>query len=806
MNRSIRRALFSSVTMLLMLAASGPTNATVVLIPVPNPVPVLYPITPASTIPGGPAYKLTVTGFGFVSGSTVNWDGVALATSFVSSSKLTATVPPANLATPGTATITVVSPAPGGGTSNFQYFVVEDFVTQNYFSSRSITGNVNLTSPIVGGDFNNDGKLDIIVASGPNVYVLAGNGDGTFGTPHGSNGPANSVITGIHVADINADGKLDLIVTGKRGTTGLVATMLGNGDGSFQAPVETDFTGAASSATVVGDFNGDGILDVALVSAGYVKVLLGNANGTFQAGISTFFSTYAGRDGIAAADFNGDGKLDLVITGYDPYSSSGYGFAGLLLGNGDGTFSDISLVNGSGASYVGSITAAIGDFNGDGKLDIATAIQTAGATIQGLIYISLGNGDGTFTVGTSVPNVTSVTNPLLVGDFNADGQLDLATGGFFYYGQGDGTFPLSNGSAGAPTFVLAGDANNDGLLDVIDETFTTTQSPSGSTTLEAAGIELQVGPLPDFKGVVAPLTTTLVPGGSVSFTVTLTPLYGWTGDVTMGATDLPNGITPSYSPVTVHGGNGVTTITLTAASTLPLGSYTFDLSGNSGGLTHTAVVPVTVNSSIGDFGGSINPTIQNIAQGGTASYPITITPTGGFTGNVFLSVSGLPSGATATFSQNPITGGSGTSILTVTTTGSTPSPSVTTATITATSGTLVHSHSIYLGVAPTAEAISGSITPSNYFSSSSGGTGVFVLNLATTNNTANAGLTLQVNGIPPGATATFTPPTINTGTGSSTLNVTAPAGAAAQGTYPLLITMTEDGLIAQETVILNVGP
>jgi len=109
-------------------------------------------------------------------------------------------------------------------------------------------------------------------------------------------------------------------------------------------------------------------------------------------------------------------------------------------------------------------------------------------------------------------------------------------------------------------------------------------------------------------------------------------------------------------------------------------------------------------------------------------------------------------------------------------------------------------------VAPTAEAISGSITPSNYFSSSSGGTGVFVLNLATANNTANADMTLQVNGIPPGATATFAPPTINTGTGSSTLNVTAPAGAAAQGTYPLLITMTEDGSIAQETVILNVAP
>jgi len=772
----------------------------------PNPVPVLYPITPASVVPGGPGYTLTVTGFGFVSGATVTWNGASLATTFVSSSKLTASVPAASLATPNTATITVVSPAPGGGSSNFQFFVVENSLPQNYFSSRSITGNANLTSPTVGGDFNNDGKFDIVVASGPNVYVLAGNGDGTFGTAHGSNGPGNSVITGIHVADINQDGKQDLIINGKRGTTNLVATMLGNGDGSFQAPVETDFTGGASSSVVVADFNNDGILDVGLLSAGYARVLLGNGDGTFHMGTASVFSQYSGKDGIAAADFNGDGKLDLAITAYDPYSSSNYTFVGVLLGNGDGTFGDIVPVAGSAANFVGAITAAVGDFNGDGKLDIATGIQTAGATIQGLIYLSLGNGDGTFSAGSSVPNVASVTSPLLIGDFDADGHLDIATGGHFYYGQGDGSFPRSNGSSSAPTFVLAGDANNDGLLDVIDETVTVTKNNTGTTIQEAVGIELQVPPLPDFKGVVSPLDTVLVPGGSVSFDVTLNPLYGWTGDVTMGATNLPNGITPSYNPVTVKGGNGTTVITLTAANSLPLGKYTFNLSGNSSGITHTTVVPVTVNNSVGDFGGSINPTIRNIAEGGSAVYPITIAPTGGFNGNVVLSVSGLPPGTTATFSQNPITGGSGTSNLTISTSGSTPSPSVTTATVTATSGVLVHSHVIYLGVAPLAEAISGSITPSNSFSASAGGTANYVLNLATSNNTANADMTLAVDGLPTGATATFVPATINAGTGSSTLQVTAPAGTVAQGSYPLTITMTEDGAVAQNTVILNIAP
>jgi len=770
----------------------------------PNPVPLLNPLTPASTSPAGPSFVLSVTGTGFVSGSVAEWNGSPLSTVFVSNSKLTATVPAANIASPTTATVTVVSPAPGGGTSNAQYFSVENAVSQNYFSSRSITGNANLTSPLAEGDFNNDGKLDIVVASGPNVYTLSGNGDGTFNSAVGSAGPANAVITGIHVFDVNGDGKLDLIINGKRGTTGLVATMLGNGDGTFQPPIETDFTGIASSSVVVADFNGDGALDIALITAGSVETLLGNGDGTFRNGPASTLS-FAGRDGIAAGDFNGDGILDLVITAYDP-SSQGYNFVGVLLGNGDGSFGPLQQVAGSGTSFVGSITAAVADFNGDGHLDIATAIQTAGSTIQGFIFISLGNGDGTFQIGPRVPNVTSVTTPLLVGDFNADGNLDLATGGFFYYGQGNGTFPTSNGSSGAPTFVLAGDANGDGLLDVFDETITIQSSGSGVTVLSAAGIELQVPPLPDFKGVVAPLSSALVPGGSVSFAVDLTPLYGFTGDVTLGVTDLPNGITPSYSPVTVRGANGSSTITLTAASTLPLGTYNITLSGNSGTLTHTTTFPVTVNSSIGDFGGIVSPDIQNIAQGGVAVYPITIVPSGGFTGSVVLSISGLPAGATASFSQNPVPGGSGNSVLTIATSSSTPEPQVFSPTITGVSGILSHSRNVYLGVAPVAEIILGSITPSQSVSASAGGTASYSLNLSSQNNSANSDISLNVNGTPAGAAANFSPTDISGGNGTSTLNVIIPPGSVATGTYNLLITMALDGAVAQDTVTLTVTP
>jgi hypothetical protein len=793
---SPRSTVMALIALILLLAPSSVRSGTP-----PNPVPILYPFSPSATVPGSTPYTLTVTGDGFVSGSTVYWNGTALATTYVSSSQLTAIVPATDLATPTTAVVTVISPGPGGGTSNFQYFVVENPVTVNYFSSRGITNQVPiLNANVTGGDFNNDGIMDFVVTAGSNVYVLAGNGDGTFEPAYGSAGPANAVINGIHVADINNDGKLDLIINGRIGTTGYVATMLGNGNLSFQAPVVTNYSGPASAYTVVGDFNRDGILDVALVWAGGLKIMLGNSNGTFQAPINSYFSTYVGENGIATADFNGDGIPDLVISANDPSSTNGFAFVGVCLGNGDGTFQDISQVAGSGANYVGSITAAIGDFNGDGKLDIATAIQTAGPIIEGLINVSLGNGDSTFTSAGSVPNVPLVTSPLLVGDFNADGVLDLATGGYFYYGQGNGTFPTSEGSANAPTFVYAMDANNDGLIDVIDESVVLSASTA------ALGIELQVPPLPDFKGIVGPLNTALVPGESASFTITLEPLYGWTGDVTLGATNLPNGISPSYNPVTVKGGNGTSTVTLTAASTVPLGNYTFTMSGNSGGLTHTTTLPITVNNSIGNFYGTLPSVIQNITQAASATYSITIVPTGGFTGGVVLGVSGLPAGATASFSQNPVLGGSGSTVLEISTTSSTPSPSVSVLTLTAVSGTLTYNQTLYLGVAPKAEAISGTITPSNSVSSSAGGTANYSLNLATANNAASADMSLAVSGVPAGATAAFVPATINTGTGTSTLQVTVPPGVVPQGNYNLVITMTEDGSVAQQTVVLNVTP
>jgi len=767
-----------------------------------NPVPYLNPLQPDAAVPGGAAFTLTVTGSGFVSGSTVDWNGSPRTTTFVNSSKLTAAITASDIASPTTATITVVSPAPGGGVSNPQYLQVAFSLSQLSWTSFDLTGQNPTTSRIVGGDFNNDGRLDWAVAMGSRVFVIPGNGDGTFGSPIPSFGPAGT-ITGLYAADVNSDGKLDLIVTGPLSTSSFfVATMLGNGDGTFQTPIETDFSGAIPATGVLADFDGDGALDLVYTNSTAVQTLTGLGNGTFKLGPSSPLSQI-GLAAVATGDFNGDGKMDVVVTVYDPFSA-GLDFSGVMLGNGDGSFASLVPVNGVGTPFVGAITAVAGDFDHDGKLDIATAIQTVGATLQGIIYVSRGNGDGTFQAPYSVPSVPDVTTPLLLADFNADGNLDLSTGGFIYYGQGDGTFPTSSGRTGLPTFVLAGDAKGDGQIDLFDDAVTI----SGSTVNHHFGIELQIPPQPDFKGIVAPYQSTLVPGKSISFDVTAESLYGFAGDVIVGVTGVPSGITPSYNPTVIHltnGGKGTSTITLTAASNLPLGHYNATLTGSSGSLLHSTTLPFDVNDSVGDWTGYVAQSVQNIAPGQKAQYQIVAQGLNGFTGNISLNVTGLPPGATATFNPASIAGGSGSTILTVNTDGTTPQPQVYNLTVTGTNGILVHSVPVYLGVSGSGGDFTGSALPSQASVSASGATSAAFTIAASPVNGGAGDLSLTASGMPAGVTAVFSPTMIPGSSGSSTLTLTASSGTPT-GSYTIYINASGSGAIHQASVTLVVNP
>jgi len=424
-----------------------------------NPVPLInQPLVPDAIAPGGAGFTLAVHGTGFVSGAVVKWNHSSLATTFVNGTQLTASVPASDIAAPGTASVTVVNPSPGGGTSNVMFFEVTPASSSIALGAPPAFGAGTDPDSVAVGDFNGDGKLDLAVANvgSNNVSILLGNGDGTFqaAVDYGAGSNPDSVAVG----DFRGDGKLDLVVANDGSNN--VSILLGNGDGTFQAAVNYG-VGSAPTSVAVGDFNGDGKLDLAVANelSNNVSILLGNGDGTFQAAVSygagmTLFS-------VAVGDFNGDGKLDLVVA--DAVSD----YISVLLGNGDGTFK-------TAVQYVAGLepfSVAVADFNGDGKLDLAVANNEGGN-----VSILLGNGNGTFKAAVNYGTGTA-PGAVAVGDFNGDGKLDLVVGGAnsnnvnvvsVLLGNGDGTFQaaVNYGAGAGQTSVAVGDFNGDGRLDL----------------------------------------------------------------------------------------------------------------------------------------------------------------------------------------------------------------------------------------------------------------------------------------------------------------------------------------------------
>ena len=148
-----------------------------------NPVPFLnQPLVPTAVAPGSGAFTLTVNGTGFVSGSVVNWNGNPLPTMFVSNSQLTAQVSAVNVAAQGTSWVTVVNPSPGGGSSQPLYFGVTFALPSANFTSLAPSP-AAVASSMVAADFNDDGKLDLLEAGTNGFAIQLGNGDGTFQAP-----------------------------------------------------------------------------------------------------------------------------------------------------------------------------------------------------------------------------------------------------------------------------------------------------------------------------------------------------------------------------------------------------------------------------------------------------------------------------------------------------------------------------------------------------------------------------------------------------------------------------------------------
>lgn len=361
--------------------------------------------------------------------------------------------------------------------------------TPGFAAPRSVQGGPYPASVAI-GDCDGDGKLDLAVVYqdkyvngqlvAGTVSLLMGNGDGSFRTAIKAADRGGNALT---FGDFNGDGKVDLAVVkgGSDGST--VSVLFGKGDGTFQFAADYP-VGVLAVSVAIGDFNGDGQLDLAVVNQirpNNVSVLLNKGDGTFQAAVNYLTGYYPWS--TVVADFNGDGKLDLAVTSLGSWDSNrGYVNSGVsvLTGRGDGTF-QAAIDYAAGTSPSG---LAMGDFNGDGKPDLAVAVS-------GGVALLLGNGDGTFR---AVNDVADRSGPLEVGDFNGDGKADLVVADGFdpvLMGRGDGTFGvLANLCPGAGgDSVTVGDFNGDGRPDLLVHTSSGNLSVQLNTN-GSAGIRL----------------------------------------------------------------------------------------------------------------------------------------------------------------------------------------------------------------------------------------------------------------------------------------------------------------------------
>jgi len=499
------------------------------------------------------------------------------------------------------------------------------------------------------GDLNGDGNLDVVYTTD----IMLGHGDGTLSAPLGSIGCGYACA----LADFNGDGKLDMVRTDDGDGA---SVYLGKGNGYFDNVIQYG-SGHGTTFVVVADFNGDGKPDLALSNSADndVAIGLGNGDGTFKPPVT--YSTGFNPMGLATNDFNGDGKPDLAFVNNDSNNLS------VLLGNGDGTFQ----VGNTYATGPSPLSLASADLRGNAKNDLVV-VNYNGSSVG----VLLGNGDGTFQAMVPYP-VQFSPRSVTIADFNGDGKLDLAVGNTnpnsqavangslsVLFGNGDGTFqPAVNYPGTTAAWIAAGDFNNDGAEDI--------------AVADSMWISIFLNEAPGYRITISPRSATITAGQKAPFALTVAPLFGFSGTVSLSCSGLPTGASCSFNPASVPNGSGTSALTITTSASTTAGTYPVSVNGTSGLLKHNASLSLVVQvpPSFTISATAISP--ASVAPGGSATSTISISPTGGFNAGVTLSCSITLNGSATTtappscsFNPSSVSNGSGNSTLTVSTTGS----------------------------------------------------------------------------------------------------------------------------------------